>query len=146
MPRVSDSWRLQRVEESAKKDTARTANRRGGKMWHTENMPTRNARRELQSSVMPQTTNTMKPNQDQPTADDSAFTAAPCSAPAHLAARASICVDLYKAGRITRPECFRAEVDQMCGINTGPIEFEANTDHEWMLENSEVYRQRMQNK
>ncbi len=67
------------------------------------------------------------------------------STPSYLAARATICADLCKAGRITRVECFRAEVDQMCGINTGPIEFEINTDHEWMMENSEVYRQRMSN-
>lgn len=61
-----------------------------------------------------------------------AFHAGLCS-PAALQARASIGADLYREGRITRAECFRLAVDASIGQDSGPIEYEANDDHEFMM-------------
>ena len=64
----------------------------------------------------------------------------------HLNARVVIARDLYREGRITRAECFRLEVDAAHGQNTGPIEYEDNDDHEFMMAGTGVdhdeYRRR----
>jgi hypothetical protein len=49
--------------------------------------------------------------------------------PAALQARAIIAGDLFREGRITRPECFRLEVDAAISRDTGPIEYERNTEY-----------------
>jgi|DEB0MinimDraft_10_1074344.scaffolds.fasta_scaffold21536_4 hypothetical protein len=51
----------------------------------------------------------------------------------HLKARAVIAGDLYREGKITRAECFRLEVDAAHGEDTGPIQYEDNDDHEFMM-------------
>jgi len=40
---------------------------------------------------------------------------------AYLEAKAIIATDLYKDGKITRPECFRHEVDFLVGEDSGAI-------------------------
>ena len=49
--------------------------------------------------------------------------------PAALTARALIAGDLFRQGRITRPECFRLEVDAATAKDTGPIQYEQNTEY-----------------
>ena len=46
-----------------------------------------------------------------------------------LNARASIAGDLFREGRITRPECFRLEMDAALGRDTGSAQFETNTEY-----------------
>jgi hypothetical protein len=46
-----------------------------------------------------------------------------------LKARAVIAGDLFREGRITRPECFRLEVDAATARDTGPIKYERNTEY-----------------
>lgn len=46
-----------------------------------------------------------------------------------IKARAVIAGDLYREGRITRPECFRLEMDAALGYDSGPIAYEANTEY-----------------
>lgn len=65
-------------------------------------------------------------------ADHGSCAVAVCS-PAALKARASIGADLYREGRITRAECFRLAVDASIGQDSGPIEYEANDDHQFMM-------------
>ena len=40
---------------------------------------------------------------------------------AYLTAKAVIATDLYKKGKISRPECLRHEVDLFVGEDSGPI-------------------------
>lgn len=67
----------------------------------------------------------------------------------HLRCRAVIAGDLYREGRITRPEAFRLEMDAALGRDTGPIQYEANTDHYDMMTGDgpdhDEYRRRMAN-
>jgi hypothetical protein len=64
----------------------------------------------------------------------------------HLRARAVIAGDLYREGRITRAECLRIEADAAIGEDTGPIKYEENDDHEFMMtsagEDHAEYRRR----
>ena len=39
----------------------------------------------------------------------------------YLQAKATIAIDLYKEGKITRPECLRHEVDLLLAEDTGAI-------------------------
>jgi len=39
----------------------------------------------------------------------------------YLEAKATIASDLYKDGKITRPECLRHEIDLLVGEDTGAI-------------------------
>ncbi len=48
--------------------------------------------------------------------------------PEQLKARASLAGEWYRAGRITRAECFRLEVCASLGEDSGPIRWEPNTD------------------
>lgn len=50
-----------------------------------------------------------------------------------LEARVAIAGDLYRKGRITRAEYFRLAVDAAIGQDSGPIEYETNEDHQFML-------------
>lgn len=68
----------------------------------------------------------------QATADGHGLASALCS-PERLRARVAICGDLYRGGRITRAEMFRIEVDASVGQDSGPVEFEENNDHEFMM-------------
>ena len=67
----------------------------------------------------------------------------------HLRCRAVIARDLYREGRITRPEAFRLEMDAALGRDTGPINYEENTDHHDMMTGEgpdhDEYRRRMAN-
>lgn len=67
----------------------------------------------------------------------------------HLRCRAVIGGDLYREGRITRPEAFRLEVDASVGCDSGPIQYEPNTDHHDMMTGDgpdhDEYRRRMAN-
>lgn len=51
-----------------------------------------------------------------------------------LNARALIAGDLYREGRINRGECFRLEVDAVVGRDSGPIQYEANTEYQELIE------------
>ncbi len=67
-----------------------------------------------------------------------------------LKARAVIAGDLYREGRITRAECFRLEGDAAHAEDSGPIQFEDNDDHEFMMTgvgaDHDEYRSRMANR
>ena len=67
----------------------------------------------------------------------------------HLHCRAIIAGDLYREGRITRPEAFRLEMDAALGRDTGPINYEDNTEHQDMMTGEgpdhDEYRRRMAN-
>jgi hypothetical protein len=67
----------------------------------------------------------------------------------HLRCRAVIAGDLYHEGRITRPEACRCEMDAALGRDTGPIQYEDNTDHHDMMTGEgpdhDEYRRRMAN-
>ena len=45
-----------------------------------------------------------------------------------LAARASIAADLFREGKIQRCECFRLEMDGVLGRDSGPIQYQENSD------------------
>ena len=45
-----------------------------------------------------------------------------------LDSKAIIAEDLYKEGKITKPECFRIEVDAALGEFSGHLKFQDNTD------------------
>jgi len=45
-----------------------------------------------------------------------------------LNARALIAADLFQEGKVTRSECFRVEMDRLLGEDTGPIQFQDNSD------------------
>jgi hypothetical protein len=47
-----------------------------------------------------------------------------------LDARASVAVDLFQSGEITRREMFRLEMDAALLENTGDVKYEKNTDFE----------------
>lgn len=50
-----------------------------------------------------------------------------------LRARAIIAGDLYREGRILRCECFRLEMDAYLGRDSGPIQYEENTEFKDLL-------------
>lgn len=50
-----------------------------------------------------------------------------------LKARAVIAGDLWRQGRITRPECFRLEMDAALGRDTGTIRYEKDSEFQELL-------------
>ncbi len=48
----------------------------------------------------------------------------------YLNAKALIGSDLFIVGEITRPECFRLEMDALIGENSGDIQYKKNKDFE----------------
>lgn len=59
----------------------------------------------------------------------------------YLRAREIIASDLYQAGKITRCECFRIEMDAALGENTGDIRYQENNEYqEWLADgNAPIY-------
>ena len=47
----------------------------------------------------------------------------------YLRARSLIAGDLFQEGKILRVECFRIEMDEFLGKNTGPIKYQDNMDY-----------------
>ena len=71
---------------------------------------------------------------------------ASCCSPAFLKARVESAAELYREGKVTRAECFRVELDEAHGENTGKLELEDNDDHKFMMagegEDHDEYRRR----
>lgn len=62
-----------------------------------------------------------------------------------LKARAVIAGDLFREGRITRPECFRLEIDAATARDTGPIEYERNTEYADLVADGVLLNKKLSN-